>query len=35
MAVMAIGLDELPPSELVEEIAALPSIAQAKLIQLG
>ena len=34
-AVMAIGLDELPPERLVHEIAALPDISEAHVISLN
>lgn len=34
-AVTAIGLDELPPKELVDEIATIPNITSAQLIQMS
>lgn len=33
-AVMAIGLDELPPSHVLDEIVALPDISSAQLIRI-
>lgn len=33
-AVMAIGLDELPPAELLAEIEAIPDISQALLVRI-
>jgi hypothetical protein len=33
-AVMAIGLDEVPPEHLLDEIEAIPDISQALLVQI-
>lgn len=34
LAVMAIGLDDLPPDNLVAEIASMPDITSAELIRI-